>query len=177
MIPKRELVIFTDNGERTYVAPECSVIAAKVDLVGCDRGEVSDPFLINEPNFNSRSWSELAGTEYTLKLGRYLHAQELENIKSEIGELLSNRDLDGEDVLDEIRHIEKEIMFEFNAPSEPYDIFADCPELEKQIRPDTSDEEIALIATEAAEQTIPYMHPWEAYQLLLDLKDNWLTEY
>jgi hypothetical protein len=177
MTPERELIIFTDNGKSTYVAPDCSVIAVRVCLVGWDRGEVSNPFLINEPNMNYRSWSERVGTEYFFELGRYLHAQELENVKSEIEELLSNRELNDEDVLDEIQHIEKEIMVEFNAPSEPYYIFADRPELEEQIHPDTSDEEIALIAIEAAEQTIPYMHPWEAYQFLLDLKDNWPTEY
>lgn len=172
----RELQTYTNDEKTTYVAPESSVIAIVVSLHESERGAVSPLFLLNEPDFSSTSWSEWQGTEVILQLGRYLHAEELEKIQNEIRDFLNNSELTDEEVATEIRNIKESITVEFDAPSEPYEVFSEDPRLEKIIHPDTPDKQIAIFASEAAEQTIPYMHPWEAYQFLVDLQDNWPTE-
>lgn len=173
MIPNPGLMIYTEHETKIYVAPKFAVIAVSIALQGSDRGEITDPFLIYEPDINERTWSEHYGEKMTLQLGRYLQSPKLELIKKEVRDLLNNPELNDEELAVEIYDIEKRINAEFANPSEPHDIFPGDPVLEDGVfLLYATDNDLAKFAVGTAEQCIPYMHPWEAYQYLIFIREN-----
>jgi len=173
MIPSSELMIYTEHENKFYVATKFSVIAVSIVLQGSDRGEISEPFLIYERDINERTWPEYYGEKMKLQLGRYLQSLKLEVIKKEVRDLLNSTELTDEELAVEIYDIEKRMNLEFDTPSEPHDIFPGDPVLEDGVfLLYATDDDLAKFAIGTAEQCIPYMHPWEAYQYLIFLREN-----
>ncbi|WP_372963882.1 hypothetical protein [Marinobacter sp.] len=96
-----------------------------------------------------------------------------EVIKKEVRDLLNNTELTDEVLAVEIYDIEKRMSLEFDTPSEPHEIFSGDPVLEDGVfLLYATDDDLAKFAIGTAEQRIPYMHPREAYQYLIFLREK-----
>lgn len=186
------LYTFTDkNGMKTFVAPAGSRIAVQIwwseDTI--DEG-VSGPILVHESNWRSRGWDEYYGHCSTFFLGRYIHQQELEAVKTQVAPFFviasAGYKYEGADepaaftaeAREAIAQIDSmfdefKLELEFDAPCLPCDALIEgrTPS-DEGIYPDTSDDELEKLAEAAAVDMIPHMHPWEALMTMRDIRDS-----
>lgn len=171
-LPTPDLKIYTEPEMSIYVAPQCGVVAISVGLQGPERGAFSEPFLLYEQDINGRTWPEYYGEEMRLILGRYIQSPELELIKKEVRNfLLNNRKLSEKELTSQIEDVVTQIGVEFDTPSEPCEVLANDTFSENDFLPSALNDELGMYAILAAGLTIPYMHPWDAYTWLVDLRE------
>lgn len=171
------LQIFHENETSIYLAPKASTIAVSVQLNGSYPGKFSKPFLIKDQDSSGLTYYDNFDEKIILNVGRYLKAVELETIKKKTLDFLADTELTGTDLKDVIHTVVKSVELEFDQPSEPHQIIPDEPiHGDPEFLPCAMDDDLAKYAYLVSERCIPYMHPWDAYEYLLLLREKALKK-